>query len=446
MSELLKQFAAMSPKRLALLALELQEKLDAAARSEAEPMAVVGMACRFPGGADDPERFWDALRNGRDAIGEVPRDRWDIERYFDADPEAPGKMYARHGGFLRGVDQFDAHFFGISPREAVTMDPQQRLLLEVCWEALEDAACPPASLVGTPTGVFVGITTNDYAQLVGSVGVESLDAYSMTGNALNFAAGRLSYVLGLQGPSLSVDTACSSSLVSLHLACQSLRNGESRLALAAGVNLVLRPEPNVILSKARMLARDGRCKTFDAEADGYVRGEGCGVVVLKRLSDARADGDRILALVRGSAVNQDGPSSGLTVPNGPAQEALLREALRRAAVQPNDVDYIEAHGTGTPLGDPIEVRALGAVFGHGRPLDRPLRIGAVKTNIGHLESAAGIAGVIKTVLALEHRQLPPHLPLKRLNPNITLADIPATVPTTLEAWEKAGARRIAGVS
>jgi acyl transferase domain-containing protein len=448
-SDFAKHLAGLSPKRLALLALELNEKLEAleaAGRGRVEPIAIIGMSCRFPGGADSPAAFWDLLRRGGDGITEIPRDRWDVDRYYDADPDAPGRMYARSGGFLPDVDRFDPQFFGITPREAVTMDPQQRLLLEVCWEALEDAAQAPPALTGSRTGVFVGITTNDYAHLVGASGAASLDAYAMTGNALNFAAGRLSYVLGLQGPSLSVDTACSSSLVAVHLGCQSLRTGESRMAIAAGVNLILRPEPNVVLSRARMLARDGRCKTFDAEADGYVRGEGCGVVVLKRLSDAAADGDRVLAVIRASAVNQDGPSSGLTVPNGPAQQALLREALAQAGANPADVDYIEAHGTGTALGDPIEVRALGEVFGRGRPSERALRIGAVKTNFGHLESAAGVAGLMKVVLALQHGEIPPHLHLRQLNPNISLAEIPATIPTAVEPWPTKAGARLAGVS
>jgi acyl transferase domain-containing protein/acyl carrier protein len=445
-SERLKQLAGMSQKRLALLALELQDKLAAMEQAQAEPVAIVGMACRFPGGGDTPDAFWRFLRAGGDGVIEVPRDRWDLDRYYDPDPEAPGKMYMRHGAFLRDIDRFDPHLFGIAPREAASMDPQQRLLLEACWEALEDAARPPTSLSGSPTGVFVGITTNDYGQLVGSAGIAALDAYAMTGNALNFAAGRISYVLGLQGPSLSVDTACSSSLVAIHLACDSLRSGDSSMAIAAGVNLILRPEPNVILSRARMLARDGRCKTFDAAADGYVRGEGCGAIVLKRLSDAIADRDRVLAVIRGSAVNQDGPSGGLTVPNGPAQQALLREALRRARVEPADVDYVEAHGTGTALGDPIEARALGAVFGAGRGADRPLQIGAVKTNIGHLESAAGIAGIIKVVLALQHGEVPPHLHLQRVNADIDLDAIPARIPTAIEPWPAHRGTRIAGVS
>jgi microcystin synthetase protein McyG len=447
MNEFLSQLATMSPKRLALLAVELQQKVESLERSRVEPVAVVGVGCRFPGGAVDPESFWQLLREGRSGVREVPAERWNVEEFFDADPETPGKSYARHGGFLDRIDQFEPQFFGITPREAASMDPQQRLLLEVSWEALENAGIAPRGLTGSRTGVFVGITTGDYAGVLGQAG--AFDVYAMTGNAPNFAAGRLSYILGLQGPSLSVDTACSSSLVTIHLACQSLRSGESRLAIAGGVNVMLSPHVSVLLSKGRMLAPDGRCKTFDASADGYVRGEGCGVVVMKRLSDAVADGDRVMAVIRASAVNQDGPSSGLTVPNGPAQQALVREALAQAGIEPAQVDYVEAHGTGTSLGDPIEVRALSDVFGQARPAGRPLLIGAVKTNIGHLEAAAGVASFIKVVLALQHKQLPPHLHLKQVNPAISLDRIPARIPTSLEPWTARGGesdRRIAGVS
>jgi myxalamid-type polyketide synthase MxaC len=415
--------------------------------TESEPVAIIGMGCRFPGGADDPERFWRQLVEGVDAIREVPPERWDIEQYYDPDPEAAGKMYTRWGGFLERVDQFDAAFFGIAPREAVSMDPQQRLLLEVAWEALEHAGLAPDRLRGSRTGVFVGITNSDYLQLqVKLDDATRITAYTAMGSALNFAAGRLSYLLGLHGPSLAVDTACSSSLVALHLACQSLRQGECDLALAGGVSLILAPEANINLCKARMLSYDGRCKTFDARADGYVRGEGCGVVVLKRVSAALAAGDRVLAVVRGSAVNQDGPSSGLTVPNGLAQRTLLREALGRAGVAPAQVQYVEAHGTGTALGDPIEVAALTSVLGEGRTAAQPLVLGSVKTNIGHLEAAAGIAGVIKTVLALQHGQIPPNLHFTQLNPHIALGAVPVEIATALRPWPAGGERRIAGVS
>ncbi|MFI5293132.1 MAG: beta-ketoacyl synthase N-terminal-like domain-containing protein, partial [Candidatus Limnocylindrales bacterium] len=323
-----------------------------------EPIAIVGLGCRLPG-ASDPDALWRLLRNGVDATGEVPADRWPIDDIYDADPDAPGKMSTRRGGFLDRVDGFDADFFRIAAREAIRMDPQQRLLLEVSWEALEDAGQDVDGLAGSKTGVFMGICSADYARLhLTSGDVSQIDAYSGTGVAFSIAIGRISYVLGLQGPNLAVDTSCSSSLVAIHLACQSLRSGESSLALAGGVNMMLSPETSIFLSKARALAPDGRCKTFDAAADGYARGEGCGVVVLKRLSDALVAGDRVLALIRGSAVNHDGRSNGLTAPNGPSQEAVVRDALTRAGVEPRDVGYVEAHGTGTALGDPIEVQAL----------------------------------------------------------------------------------------
>ena len=307
---------------------------------------MVGIGCRFPGGANTPEAFWKLLHDGTDAITEVPAERWDVDAYYDSDPEAPGKMYTRWGGFLPKVDTFDAHFFGITPREAVSMDPQQRLVLEVGWEALEHAGLAPERLAGSLTGVFIGISGNEYVYLQQQAGDRAnMDLYISTGNALNVAAGRLSYILGLQGPSMAIDTACSSSLVAVHLACQSLRTGDCNLALAGGVNLILIPDVTVMFSNAHMMAADGRCKTFDASADGYVRSEGCGIVVLKRLRDALADGDNILALIRGTAVNQDGRSSGLTAPNGLAQQAVIRKALANARVEPGQVDYVEAHGT-----------------------------------------------------------------------------------------------------
>ncbi|BAZ50018.1 beta-ketoacyl synthase [Nostoc sp. NIES-4103] len=436
-----------SSQRLLLTLREARAKLEAVERSKAEPIAIIGTACRFPGGANDPEAFWQLLINGVDAIAQIPSDRWDVDAYYDPNPETPGKMYTRYGGFLPQVDQFDAQFFGISPREAVKLDPQQRLLLEVTWEALENAGLVKNEQAASQTGVFVGVTTNDYARLLTAYGdLNQIDAYYLTGNPLNAIAGRLSYTLGLQGPCMAIDTACSSSLVAVHMACQSLRNQECTHALAGGVNLILSPENNVALSKAKMLSIDGRCKTFDASADGIVRGEGCGIIVLKRLSDAIADGDHILALIRGSAVNQDGASSGFTVPNKAAQEVLLRQALTRARVEPTEVDYIEAHGTGTPLGDPIEIRALAAVFGEGRSLENPLKVGSVKTNIGHLESAAGIAGLIKVILSLQNQQIPPQLHLQQLNPYVNWHELPISVTTSPTAWLTGEKPRIAGVS
>ncbi|QSQ15455.1 type I polyketide synthase [Myxococcus landrumensis] len=419
--------------------------VERAAIAVNEPIAIVGLGCRVPM-ASGPDEFWRLLERGVDAIREVPTERWDLSAYYD--PEgAPGKSYTRWGGFVDGVDQFDPQFFGISPREAASMDPQQRLLLEVTWEALENAGIVPARLANTRTGVFVGLGSNEYASIHG-VGTDkaSGDAYIATGNDASFAAGRLSFVLRLQGPAMSLSTACSSSLVAVHLACQSLRAGESNVAIAGGVNLTLSPHSTVYLAQLRALSKDGRCKTFDASADGYVRSEGCGIVVLKRLSDARRDGDEVLAVIRGSAVNHDGPSSALTVPNGEAQQQVLRAALENAGVAPSDVDYIEAHGTGTSLGDPIEIRALSNVLGEGRTPEQRLLIGSVKTNIGHLEAAAGIAGLIKVVLAHRHGVIPPHLHLKQLNPHIELNGFPLDIATRSTRWPERQRPRIAGVS
>ncbi|MBE9077336.1 acyltransferase domain-containing protein [Romeria aff. gracilis LEGE 07310] len=433
----------------ALIAMrELRAKLTSLEQAQTEPLAVVGMGCRFPGNVNSPEMFWSLLRRGIDATTGVPAERgWDLANLYSDDPDQPGKLYVSKGGFLRNVDQFDAAFFGIPPREAIHLDPQQRLLLEVGWEAIEHAGLQPEKLRGSRTGVFIGITVNDYLQLQTRAGdLTAIDAYSTTGNHLNAAAGRLSYTLGLQGPSMAVDTACSSSLVTVHLACQSLRQRECDLALAGGVNLALSPDGFVATSRARMLARDGRCKTFDAEADGFARGEGCGLVVLKRLSDAIAQGDPILALIRGSAVNQDGPSSGLTVPNGPAQQAVIRQALANSGVQAEQISYVEAHGTGTALGDPIEIEALAAELCRNRSTEQPLFVGAAKTNLGHLESAAGIAGLIKLVLSLQHQTLPPHLNFNQPNPHIPWARLPIAIPTQLTPWPADNQPRRAGLS
>jgi acyl transferase domain-containing protein/NADPH:quinone reductase-like Zn-dependent oxidoreductase/SAM-dependent methyltransferase len=437
----------LSPLKRALIALDqMQAKLDAAEQARREPIAIVGMACRFPGAANDPDAFWQLLVDGRDAVTEVPPERWDIDSLYDPDPDAPGKMSTRRAGFIDDVTGFDSLLFGVSPREATSMDPQQRLLLEVGWEALEHAGIAPDSLAGSRTGVFIGMTTSDYSVVQKeAVGIAGLDAYYATGIAHSIASGRLSYVLGLQGPSITIDTACSSSLVAVHLAVQSLRAGDSHLALAGGVNLILSPENSIVLSKFKMMAPDGRCKAFDAAADGFVRGEGCGIVALKRLSDALADGDRVLAVIRGSAVNQDGASGGLTAPNGPSQANVLRDALANGGVLARDVAYVEAHGTGTALGDPIEVQALAAVLGVDRAPDRPLAIGSVKTNVGHLEGVAGVAGLIKAVLVLQHGQIPPHLHLNELNPHIDWASMPIVVPTELTPLTTDGPR-LAGVS
>ncbi|SEL14132.1 Acyl transferase domain-containing protein [Stigmatella aurantiaca] len=431
-----------------VLRLDVEAKEDAGrtVSSATEPIAIVGIGCRVPQ-ASGPEAFWRLLEGGVDAIREVPASRWKVDDYYDPQPGVPGKTYTRWGGFLDGADQFDAQFFGIAPREAANMDPQQRLLLEVAWESLEHAGMAPARLANTRTGVFIGIGSNEYAMLhgVGSASAPG-DAYIATGNDASFAAGRLAYLLRFQGPTMSLNTACSSSLVAVHLACQSLRAGESNLALAGGVNMTLAPHSTIYLAQLRALSQDGRCKTFDASADGYVRSEGCGIVVLKRLSDAKRDGDDILAVIRGSAVNHDGPSSALTVPNGDAQQQVLRAALANAGVAPADVDYIEAHGTGTSLGDPIEVQALANVLGEGRTSEQRLMIGSVKTSIGHLEAAAGIVGLIKVVLSHRHGVVPPHLHLKRLNPHIELNGFPLDIPVQVTPWPERARPRIAGIS
>lgn len=436
-----------SPVKRALRAIDdLQAKLAAMEKAKTEPIAVIGMGCRFPGGADNPALFWKLLKNGEDATADLPGDRWNIDEYYDADPDVPGKMYIRRGGFLDRIDRFDAPFFGISPREAVCMDPQHRLMLEVSWEALEYAGIAPAGLNGSRTGVFVGIGQNDYARLkLGGSDMTRIDTYDGTGNLFCFASGRLAYILGLRGPNMAIDTACSSSLVAIHQACQSLRVGDCDLALAGGVHLVISPEVTIFLSRARVLSPDGRCKTFDAAADGFGRGEGCGMIVLKRLSDALRDRDTILALIRGSAINHDGASSGLTVPNERAQEELILQAVRNANVEPCRVTYVEAHGTGTSLGDPIEVNALAASLCKGRTSGDPLVIGSVKTNIGHLEAAAGIAGVIKVILSLQHKEIPPHLHFKTPNPHIDWKGMPIEVAAEGRAWTSAEGR-IAGVS
>jgi phthiocerol/phenolphthiocerol synthesis type-I polyketide synthase A len=427
---------------------ELSARLEAAEKGDTEPIAVVGMGCRFPGGINDPAQYWRLLHDGASGIVPVPAERWDADAYYSPDHTRPGTICSREGGFLTPwrPDEFDAEFFSISPREADAMDPQQRLLLEVAWEALENAGITAEKIRGSSTAVFVGLTTNDYSlTLAGKLPPEELDPHVPFGNASNFAAGRLAYFLGVHGPALVIDTACSSSLVAVHLACQSLRRRESDRALAAGVNLILSPENSIATSRWGMLAPDGRCKTFDATADGYVRSEGCGVVVLRRLSDALRDGDSVLALVRGSAVNQDGPSSGQTVPNGPAQQALLRAALAASRLQPGDIDYVEAHGTGTALGDPIELGALGQVFAE-RDGAAPLVLGSVKTNLGHLESAAGIAGFIKTVLAVRHGYIPKHLHFERLTPHASGGGARLHVASRPMPWPSVRRARRAGVS
>ncbi|MFB2976226.1 SDR family NAD(P)-dependent oxidoreductase [Microseira sp. BLCC-F43] len=409
-----------------------------------EPIAIIGIGCRFPS-AKDPESFWYLLQNGLHGITEVPPNRWNKDVLYDPTPATPGKMNTRWGAFLQEIDLFDPEFFRISPREAVSVDPQHRLILEVAWEALENAGIVPESLEDSQTGVFLGIVGSDYGRLVFS-DPQSIDAYGGTGVTPSIAANRLSYLLNLHGPSLVIDTACSSSLVALHFACQSLQSGESNLCLVGGVNLTLSPEYTLAFSQARMMAGDGLCKTFDAAANGYVRGEGCGIIAIERLSDAIQNEDNILAVIRGSAVNHDGFSNGITAPNGCSQQAVMSQALKNAGIAPAQISYVEAHGTGTSLGDPIEVESIQAVFGNGRTPEQHCWIGSVKTNIGHLEAAAGIAGLIKVVLSLHHRQIPPHLHLKQLNPLIKLAGTPFSIPTECQSWSVVTGSRMAGVS
>lgn len=410
----------------------------------AEPIAIVGMGCRFPG-ADSPAAFWDLLRKGEETISEIPPDRFDLEALYHPEPATPGRVMSKWGGFLEGIDRFDASFFGISPREAAYMDPQQRLLLEVAWEALEDAG----QVVGdeeAEAGVFVGLWLNEYESRMFEA-TEELGFYMTTGSGRYAASGRLSYALGLRGPSLTVDTACSSSLVAVHLACQSLHAGECELALAGAANVILQPFITVAYSQSKMMAPDGRCKFGDADADGYVRSEGAAVLVLKRLADALADGDDVYAVIHGSAVNNDGRGGGyLATPSQTGQEDLLRKAYRAAGVDPRDVQYVEAHGTGTRAGDPVEVGAIGAVLGAGRPRGAPVRVGSVKTNIGHTEGAAGLAGVIKTALAIRHRTLPASLHQRQPNHNIPWEDLRVAVQREATGWPNDRKPLIAGVS
>jgi phthiocerol/phenolphthiocerol synthesis type-I polyketide synthase C len=443
MTGLAERAAQLSPQAREVLARELIRAGTTFPIDEvAEPVAVVGIGCRLPGEVVGPESFWRLLVNGEDAITEVPADRWDAEAFYDPDPLAPGRMTTKWGGFLSDVAGFDADFFGITPREAAAMDPQQRVLLEVAWEALEHAGIVPDSLDGTRTGVMMGLCSWDYT-LINLEANAEIDAYSGTGNPHSTAVGRISYLLGLQGPSVAVDTACSSSLVAIHLACQSLRLRESDIALAGGVQLCLSAFTSIALSKWSALSSRGRCSSFDAAADGFVRGEGAGVVVLKRLSDAVRDKDRILAVVRGSAVNQDGRSNGLTAPNVLAQRAVITDALRVASIAADTIGYVEAHGTGTVLGDPIEFEALATTYGRG---DNPCGLGAVKSNLGHLEAAAGIAGFIKAVLSLQHGQIPPNLNFTRWNPAIDPATTRLFIPTENTPWSDIPGPRRAGVS
>ena len=413
----------------------MQEKLAESERAQTEPIAIIGAGCRFPGGVDSPDRFWELLSEGRNAVTRMPAERW-----AGVPDEAP------FGGFLDHIDLFDADFFGISPREAESMDPQQRLVLEVAWEALEHAGVTATGLRGSQTGIFIGATTTDYGKLAMSGDPATLDAYTATGNALNVIAGRISYLLGLNGPAMAVDTACSSSVVAAHLACHSLRSGECDLALAGGVNALIAAESFICFQRWGMMSPKGQCRAFDASADGFVRAEGCGVVVLKRLGDAQRDGDAIIAVIRSSAVNQDGASSGLTVPNGLAQQAVIRRALESAKIDGARIGYVEAHGTGTNIGDPIEMEAIGTVLCRSVQRKEPLRVGSVKSNLGHMESAAGICGLIKAALCLERGAIPRSLHFEQPNPRIDWKRYAVEVPTKMTAWPRGATPRLAAVS
>ncbi len=413
--------------------------------NQAESIAIVGIGCRFPG-AENLQAFWQLLCNGGNGITEIPSARWDANAFYDPDISKPAKMVSRWGGFIPALDQFDASFFGISPREAAQLDPRQRLMLEVAWHALEDAGIPPLSLAGSRTGVFTATLSANYGSLLFDRNLNVVDAYAGTGNGNSVIANRLSYFLDLRGPSLSLDTACSGSLVAVHLACQSLLSGEATLALAGGVNVILKPDDSVFFSKTGALSPDGQCKVFDRKANGIVRSEGAGIVVLKPLSRALANKDRIYAVIRGSAVNQNGAGNGILAPSGQSQEAMLKEAYRKAGISPGAVKYIEAHGTGTSLGDPIEVKALGAVLGASRAPGSRCALGSVKTNIGHTEAAAGVAGLIKVALALKHRLIPANLHFQEPNPLIPFDELPLFVQQTSGPWPADTEPLIAGVS